>query len=163
MSPLPPILCGTLLAAIIAAGASHFWSVEKFVSTFPVIPSFRLIPADLEIPSPVRTRPDPVVIPQPIAKVANSKAQTEQPHSAEFFEELIQELRNLRNENRALNNQIAETNRDVMKMQFQIDTHSESFRPLPASPERGDTSYGLDFGLPGVLPPRAEPASPVDP
>jgi len=162
MSPLPPVLYGTLLAAIVAAGASHYWSVEKFVSNFPVIPSFRIVPADLEVLSPVRTPPEPVVLPQPIAQVANSPAQPEEAHSAEFFEKLIQELGNLRNENRALNNQIAETNRDVMKMQFQIDTHSESFRPLPTSQERGDTSYTLDFNLPGVLPPKAEPVFQVD-
>jgi hypothetical protein len=44
-----------------------------------------------------------------------------------------------------------------MKMQFQIDTHSESFRPLP-SQERQDTTYGNDDDFSsGVLPPRAEP------
>lgn len=163
MNSLPPFLCGTLLAAIIAAGASHYWSVEKFVSNFPVTPSFRLIATDIELPSPRPIPPEPVVISTPVAKVEDSKTQPEEPRSAEFFEKLIQELRNLRDENRALNNQIAETNRDVMKMQFQIDTHSESFRPLPTSQELRDTSYGMDFDLPGVLPPRAEPVSPVDP
>jgi hypothetical protein len=44
-----------------------------------------------------------------------------------------------------------------MKLEFRVDTHSESFRPLPVNDERPDTSF--DDG-PGVLPPRAEPVFP---
>lgn len=80
--------------------------------------------------------------------------------SKEFFDNLIKELRNLRNENRTLTNQVAETNRDVMKMQFQIDTHSESFRPMPTSDNRDDRSQTNDEEYPGVLPPRTEPVYP---
>jgi len=60
----------------------------------------------------------------------------------------------LENQNRDLVDQIAETNRDMMKLEFRVDTHSESFRPLPTSEEHGDTTF--DDG-PGVLPPRADP------
>jgi hypothetical protein len=49
---------------------------------------------------------------------------------------------------------MAETNRDLMKLEFRVDTHSESFRPMVVSEERIDTSF--EDG-PGVLPPRAEP------
>jgi hypothetical protein len=81
----------------------------------------------------------------------------------EFFEELLSEVRALRNENKNLIDQVAETNRDMMKMNFRLDTHSESFRPLPTSEERGDTSsFGNDFDSPGVLPPRATPVSPLE-
>ena len=174
MSSVPPIFCGTVLAAVIAAGASHFWSVDTFVSNYPVMPSFRLLAVDIVSPAPDVPAPSiaPALAAPPVAtappaaqtqtQVADSSTPKDEPHSAEFFEKLIQELRNLRNENQALNNQIAETNRDVMKMQFQIDTHSESFRPLPASQSRGDTTYGLDYDLPGVLPPRAEPVYQAD-
>lgn len=167
MSPIPPIFCGTILAAVIAAGASHYWSIEKIVSNHPSILMSEEIPENnsalplpLPIPSSEPTTTAPPIV--AIAKIEDSPAGSEEPHSEEFFERLIQELRNLRSENQALNNQIAETNRDIMKMQFQIDTHSESFRPLPASQERGDTTYGLDFDLPGVLPPRAEPVFQAD-
>ena len=60
----------------------------------------------------------------------------------------------LQNQNRDLLDQVAETNRDVMKLEFRVDTHSESFRPMPVNEERLDTSF--EDG-PGVLPPRVEP------
>ena len=63
-------------------------------------------------------------------------------------------MEKLQNQNQDLLDQMAETNRDVMKLEFRVDTHSESFRPMPVSEERLDTSF--DSG-PGVLPPRAEP------
>lgn len=158
MNPMPPVFCGMLLTAMMAAGVSHYWSVEKFIADYPTTPAVRLIPADSTSPpsdaiSPPQETPDHLV---------EAPARTEDAHSKEFFGNLIQELRNLRNENRALTDQIAETNRDVMKMQFQIDTHSESFRPLPTSQEREDTSYGMEDDFPGVLPPRAEPVFPLD-
>lgn len=53
--------------------------------------------------------------------------------------------------------QMAETNRDLMKLEFRVDTHSESFRPMPVSQEGSFTNF--DEG-PGVLPPRAEPIFP---
>lgn len=66
-------------------------------------------------------------------------------------------MESLQNQNRDLLDQLAETNRDLMKLQFRVDTHSESFRPLPVSEDRPFTS--LDDEL-GVLPPRAEPVLP---
>ena len=74
-----------------------------------------------------------------------------------FYEELVAKMQNLQNQNRDLLDHMAETNRDVMKLEFRVDTHSESFRPMPVNDERLDTSF--DSG-PGVLPPRAEPVFP---
>ena len=159
MNPMPPIACGIFLAAMMAAGVSHYWSVERFIVDYPTTPAFRLVPAT---PAPDVTRPQPANPTSPPAeKVAATTSRPGDAHSKEFFENLIQELRNLRNESRALTNQIAETNRDVMKMQFQIDTHSESFRPMPTSDERDDRSQIYDDDFPGVLPPRAEPVYPT--
>jgi hypothetical protein len=50
---------------------------------------------------------------------------------------------------------LAETNRDLMKLEFRVDTHSESFRPLPVTEDQPFTN--LDGDDIGVLPPRAEP------
>ena len=160
MNPMPPMICGTLLAAMMAAGVSHYWSVEKFMAPYPTVPAVRLLPVDSPAPASdsrgreMKTQSAP----------RNWRAATTSPADAggtEFFRELMLELRNLRNENKALNNQIAETNRDVMKMQFQIDTHSESFRPMPTSDDRDDRSQMYDDDFPGVLPPRAEPVYPI--
>jgi hypothetical protein len=46
------------------------------------------------------------------------------------LEEIVTTLRELNTENRTLMGQMEETNRDLMEMQFRVDTLSESFRPL---------------------------------
>ncbi len=163
MNPTPPLLCGTLLAAMLAAGVSHFWSVENFIAHYPISPAIRLVPVDAPFKSGRQSEKFATV--NPLAQVKDSGNKSPDPESGagkEFFENLVQELRNLRNENRALTDQIAETNRDIMKMQFQIDTHSESFRPLPTSEQRDDRSWIPDDDTPSVLPPKASPVYPID-
>jgi hypothetical protein len=51
---------------------------------------------------------------------------------------------------------MAETNRDLMKLEFRVDTHSESFRPLQVNEEPIETSFEA---APGVLPPKASPVT----
>lgn len=76
----------------------------------------------------------------------------------QFYQELIREMQNLRTENRDLLNQVAETNRDLMKLEFRVDTHSEQFRPMPVAEDTFGTTFGTSFDdSPGLLPPRAEP------
>ena len=85
---------------------------------------------------------------------AQVHANNEVHRQKQFFESLVSRMESLQNQNRDLLDQLAETNRDLMKLQFRVDTHSESFRPLPVSEDRPFTS--LDDTI-GVLPPRAEP------
>lgn len=149
-----PLICGAALAVMSAAGVSHWWSVSQFVSA---------IHAGLPVSSPVRPPTQPAGLPaaKPAAPEILAQA-TKNPSPApaadtvqkKSFEALITKIDGLLNQNRDLRDQIAETNRDVMKLEFRVDTHSESFRPMPVSEERIDTSF--DNG-PGVLPPRAEP------
>ncbi|MEO7099687.1 MAG: hypothetical protein ABI162_10025 [Luteolibacter sp.] len=156
-----PMICGVALAAMSGAGASHWWSVRQFVEV-----------ANLNIP--VSATPAPLLT-QPETKPATaSTLATNQPPAKpatpaavsgpqkEFFEALLAEVKNLRTENLNLVDQMAETNRDLMKLEFRVDTHSESFRPMPTTEERQDTSLenSLDDGS-GVLPPRAEPVYPI--
>ena len=49
------------------------------------------------------------------------------------FNALIAEVRQLSQSNETLRDQLAEINRDLMQLEFRVDTHSESFRPLPVS------------------------------
>jgi hypothetical protein len=148
-----PLICGIALAAMSAAGFSHWWSVNSFVA---------VVDAGLPIPVPATPAPKPQVLPAPKpAAPATLAAHTPKPSSApdeatqkKFYESLIAKMESIQNQNRDLLDQVAETNRDVMKLEFRVDTHSESFRPLPVNEERLDTSF--DDG-PGVLPPRAEP------
>ncbi len=63
-------------------------------------------------------------------------------------------MASMETQNRDLLDQLAETNRDLMKLEFRVDSHSESFRPLPVSEDQPFSSLADDLG---VLPPRAEP------
>lgn len=50
------------------------------------------------------------------------------------LEEIVERLQELKAENNNLEGQLKETNRDLMELQFRVDSHSESFRPLPVGP-----------------------------
>jgi hypothetical protein len=63
-------------------------------------------------------------------------------------------MKQLKNENSTLRDQMAETNRDLMKLEFRVDTHSESFRPLPPTTEEPILDAPVIDDSPGVLPPR---------
>lgn len=142
-----PMLCGLALAAVSAAGFSHWWSVRSFTT---------LTDAGLPLRSPAAVQPAvPRATPAAAPLVAQTPPQAipDEVNQTKFFEGLIAKMEALNHQNRDLLDQVAETNRDVMKLEFRVDTHSESFRPMPVSEEQA-TSF--EDG-PGVLPPRADP------
>jgi hypothetical protein len=151
------IFCGTLIAAMAAAGAVHWWSVTQLVTAvrdglpLPVRVPIQPVAAKIDGPTQTTTtRPD-----QP----ARSQARVDSlPDSTQknFYESLIRKMEGLQNQNRDLLDQLAETNRDLMKLEFRVDTHSESFRPLPVNEELRDISTSVE-NSPGVLPPKAQP------
>lgn len=148
-----PLICGLALAAMSAAGLSHWWSVRQFEV---VIHSG--LPAMAE-----KTKPSEIAKPSPVAEPIARKSPEHLPVPAgaasqkEFYEALLAEMKTLRTENRNLLDQMGETNRNVMNLEFRVDTHSDSFRPLPVAEERFEANF--DDGS-GVLPPRAEPVFP---
>lgn len=153
------IICGIALAAMSAAAASHWWSVRQFViAVNSGLPAPTVSPATAPAAPARQTSPTA----RPSDTLAAKTPRTPEPALAaasgqnEFYDALIRRIENLQNQNRDLLDQMAETNRDLMKLEFRVDTHSEQFRPLPVSEERIDTSFDMD---PGVLPPRAEPVN----
>lgn len=144
-----PIICGAALACMATAGLSHWWSVNQFLAAVD-----SGISLEKPSPEPPAPTPEPAAEAPALAKSEAPAPQTA-PGQKEFYEALLTEMKQLRTENRDLLDQMAETNRDVMKLEFRVDTHSESFRPLPVTEERFDTTFD-DSGN-GVLPPRAEP------
>ncbi len=154
-----PVICGISLAAASAAGISHWWSVRQFVAAVDAGVPVKIQSAPAVI-SPVKPQPAPSkAAPAQAPVLADAKAPASRPvtldsHEKAFFEALTAKIENLENRNRDLLDQVAETNRDLMKLEFRVDTHSEQFRPLPVSEDREDTSFD---DSPGVLPPRAEP------
>jgi hypothetical protein len=153
-----PLFCGVSLTVMTAVGLSHWWSVRQFMAA-----------AHAGMPLPVAPLPvpDKAIPPAPTAPALAAKqskpratetapAGTIAPASAQkdFYEALIAKIDGLQTQNRDLLDQVAETNRDLMKLEFRVDTHSESFRPLQVSEDRPFSKLENDVG---VLPPRAEP------
>ena len=143
-----PIICGLALAAMSAGGVSHWWSVRQFAAVIQTG-----LPASLPVKPEERTPPRSAA-PKLLAQAPKNSAPDTDPAQKKFYEALVSKMEKLQNQNQDLLDQMAETNRDVMKLEFRVDTHSESFRPMPVSDERLDTSFETG---PGVLPPRAEP------
>jgi TolA-binding protein len=146
-----PLICGVAVAAMCAAGISHWWSVRQFLVVMNHSPAAAARSAP--------PAPEPAVsaaAQQPAAAPASVRTTAAAPPAAQqkFYDALITRMESLQNQNRDLLDQLAETNRDLMKLEFRVDSHSASFRPLPVSEDQPFTSLDSDIG---VLPPRAEP------
>jgi predicted RNase H-like nuclease (RuvC/YqgF family) len=150
-----PILCGAALAAMSTAGISHWWSVRQFVAMVDSgLPVAATSAVALTKPAPAPAKPAPKPPEKPTPPVV-AKTHPLEAGQKEFYEALISKIESLQHQNRDLLDQMAETNRELMKLEFRVDTHSEQFRPLPVSEDRPFTTSLEDE--PGVLPPRAEP------
>jgi hypothetical protein len=157
-----PLVCGLALVAMLAAGATHWWSVHQLVTGRTPADALRTAtPAPAAHPTPIAAPQSAQVTAKPVTPVAIQPEppapraeSTVDPSQREFFTSLINELKEVRKQNQELHDQVAETNRDLMELQFRVDTHSESFRPLKVTSEPAT----LEGELNGVLPPKALPA-----
>lgn len=151
-----PVFCSFALTAMSTAGLSHWWSVRQFITAMDT--GVSVATTRSSAPHAIPAPPATPVIKAPARLASKPAPPTPAPNSGqkEFYEALIAKMDGLQTQNRDLLDQLAETNRDLMKLEFRVDTHSESFRPMPVSEERRFTSVDEE---PGVLPPRAEPVS----
>ena len=168
-----PMSCSLALAALCGAVVSHWWSIREFAGLLANSPPAAAAqPPPAAAPLIAATAPAAVVQPAPPPTPKVIASQPAAPPAAvasaaqkEFFESLIDEMKQLKKTNLALRDQMAETNRDLMQLEFRVDTQSASFRPLPVTEDLStlDTTSldssaldasSLDSG-PGVLPPRA--------
>jgi hypothetical protein len=145
-----------------AAVGSHWWSVRGFIAAVDENPL--AIAANAAQPGPV----PPPSAPVPTAPAPTPKAITPQPAATpkipdsqqEFFASLLAEMKNIKRENSSLRNQVAETNRDLINLQFRVDTHSSQFRPLRVEEEIDEPEILTDPPIlddsPGVLPPHPD-------
>ena len=62
-----------------------------------------------------------------------SGSRDEDTTTLQALQEIVARLQELKSANTELQEQLEETNRDLSELQFRVDTHSESFRPLRAS------------------------------
>ncbi|MEI7910389.1 MAG: hypothetical protein WCK77_12190 [Verrucomicrobiota bacterium] len=168
-----PMSCSLALATLSGAVVSHWWSNREFagILAHSPLPAAAHAPATpfsaiaALAPATPATQPVPLANPRAVASqpAPASTASTPSAAQKEFFESLLDEMKQLKKTNLALRDQMAETNRDLMQLEFRVDTQSASFRPLPVSEDLSslDTS-SLDSAIfdspdagPGVLPPRA--------
>ncbi len=146
-----PLICGVAVAAMCAAGASHWWSVRQFsIAMKDTAPAAR--PVSVQTPPPAVAAVEPAV--KAAADPVRSAAAPPPAEQQKFYDALLSRMEGLQHQNRDLLDQLAETNRDLMNLEFRVDSHSASFRPLPVSEDQPFTSLDSDLG---VLPPRAEP------
>lgn len=149
-----PILCGAALIAISTAAVCHWWSVSQFAAAVHAgLPVLLPPPSATPFSTPVGPQAAQSSLVAQAPKLPEPTATTDASQKI-FYEALIAKMEGLQNQNRDLLNQVAETNRDMMNLNFRVDTFSDSFRPMPVSEDRPDTS--LEDGQ-GILPPRAEP------
>ena len=150
-----PVICTCALTAMSAAGFSHWWSIHQLVASMgPGLIRSAAPASQRPTTQPAATPRDPQLKAPALATTATPQPTAVSNAQKAFYEAMLAKMEGLQNQNRDLLDQLAETNRDLMKLEFRVDTHSESFRPMPVSEDRPYTSNDDE---PGVLPPRAEP------
>lgn len=149
-----PSLCAGALLLMCGAGATHFIGVQQQVKLHAALAKQTPAAQKSATESPASAAPNttaPVV-----AAITQALAASQQPQSdpalKELTKDLLSELRKISRENQNLRDQVAETNRDLMEMQFRLDTHSQSFRPLRGQ-EATEPAAPLNSTPAGVLPP----------
>ncbi|MGC4017640.1 MAG: hypothetical protein QM755_24455 [Luteolibacter sp.] len=186
-SSLVPGICGLALTAMVAVGGNHWYQVRQQVASWQAthqLPALQIpvsspdsIPAPATAPSldspklqgpsnqiaAQQSRPAPAPAPAAAPSPApTGVASTTSAPAKEFFQGLVNQMKALQQENKDLRDQVAETNRDLMEVQFRLDTHSQEFRPLKIKNDDsiGDPTADRPISQsrerdPGVLPPRA--------
>jgi len=170
---LIPIACGTALALMAGAAAAHWCSVRDMVTLAGALPSHPSSKPALPAPSDNgKTRQADALIAEarggwkrPAADHSKPPVKAPAPAATggeDRFERLLTamegmvgENQRMQEENRRLRETQAETNRDLMELQFRVDMYDGEFRPLKveeeATPYYDDGSSGL-----GLLPPPME-------
>lgn len=163
-----PVICSLAMAGMAAAALSHWWSVLECAMACtdtsgggPITLSLPAAPVPMLASTPTAEPAAPSPAPMlaatalPLAAATPDRTHAAAPAAAqrEFYEAMLDEMRQIKKENLDLRDQVAETNRDLMKLEFRVDTHSESFRPLPGTPAEPEVLLPvLDEGD-GLLPP----------
>ena len=152
-TPITPVICSFALTAMTTAGLGYWWSLRQFITVVDANTTFQTNRNHAPLTPPAAPTL-PVANPTNIAAIPAPPTPAPTAAQQAFYEALIAKMEGIQTQNRDLLDQLAETNRDLMKLEFRVDTHSESFRPLPVSEDRPFTTLNTEEG---VLPPRAEP------
>jgi hypothetical protein len=130
-----PIICTLALTVMTAFFVKAWWPIRDMGCDFraiqprtfasiavPVLPRI-----EMKQPAPATVATKPEQAPLDDESVSIDK---------KTLDSLIAEIQRLGKSNETLRDQLAELNRDLMQLEFRVDTHSESFRPLPINEEQ---------------------------
>lgn len=152
MSPTTlPVLCGAALAIMAGAAATHHHSVRQLVELADTDPDFAGGSRPIASAAPASEADTLAAIREIRRQNASLQEALQRQKSvagAPADPDMKRLLAELVEQNKFLHDQVAETNRDLMDIQFRVDTHSEQFRPLKVAEE---ITYDDSIG---VLPPR---------
>jgi hypothetical protein len=176
-SSLIPIACGTALALMTGAAATHWCAVRDMVvlaKQMPEGPRFEaapLYPAPAPLPDDriaqeardllAEARGHSQATPRTLHSGGNTRPAAALRPSVSApapagtdarIEKLLTALEGAVEQNQELRDRLADTNRDVMELRFQVDSYSGQFRPLRVEEE--PTFYD---DASGVLPPLEAP------
>ena len=129
-----PIICTLALTVMTAFFVKAWWPIRDMGCDFRAIQPRTF--ASIAIPVVPR-----IEIKQPAPAAATKPEQaplvTESVNiDKKTLDSLVAEIQRLGKSNETLRDQLAELNRDLMQLEFRVDTHSESFRPLPVNEEQ---------------------------
>ncbi|MBB5352348.1 hypothetical protein HNR46_002593 [Haloferula luteola] len=160
------IACCAALAIMTGAVASHFASVQQMVELAHQGKVAPPAPANSQSPDDASWQEWVARLQQQnqlLRQTLESRTAGEVPEAPILTstglndDDLRRMIQTLVQQNQELQSKLAETNRDVMALEFRVDSHSEQFRPLNLSEptEVPDSSSPLDDLREdiGVLPP----------
>jgi hypothetical protein len=127
-----PVICTLALTLMTAIFVKAWWPIRDIGCNLSAIqPNTLASIAAPVIPRVPINQSTPVAVPI-VAKQSAPDTETIT-IDKKTFDALVAEVRQLGQSNETLRDQLAEMNRDLMQLEFRVDTHSESFRPLPVS------------------------------
>lgn len=153
-SSLVPIACGTALALMAGAATAHWSSVRDMAALAALLPANLPAAENPSIrPAAPTAVPDDKLAREAKSFLAEARRDSEKSGSGAgqdvLFERYLTLMEGMAGQNQELREQIAQTNRDVYELRFQVDSYDGQFRPLKVEEE---PSY-YDDGSSGVLPP----------
>lgn len=116
------------------------------------------LPATHDAPAAISPAiPAPTAATLATTTLATTTTPTPAPAATDVDQRILNLVERMQGEQLNLRDQLAEANRDLMELRFRVDTHSESFRPLRATPEVDANLLPPDPAATGVLPPLDNP------
>ncbi|WP_018970712.1 hypothetical protein [Rubritalea marina] len=149
MNVLLASICASLTGISLGVGIKHHLEIEQLIQkaeegTLPVVAVLQ----EADGTDTLAFTPD--------SKNAQDAPSFVKPSSPDSNDTVAQQLNQLKQQQSMMLRQQSELNREVNAIQFRLDTHSASFRPLrtePRTPSQDNGELPFDFSNNPLLPP----------